>query len=50
MIDEVMFEIRELSGQQYVDRYHGDSSESESTVTRHVAHVGQVGPQLVPSH
>ena len=39
MIDEVMFEIRELSGQQYVDRYHGDPAESEPTVTGQVAHV-----------
>ena len=39
MIDEVMFEIRELSGQQYVNRYHGDSSESEPTVSAQVAHV-----------
>jgi 1-acyl-sn-glycerol-3-phosphate acyltransferase len=39
MIDEVMFEIRELSGQQYVNRYHGDTSESEPTVTAKVAHV-----------
>jgi 1-acyl-sn-glycerol-3-phosphate acyltransferase len=39
MIDEVMFEIRELSGQQYVNRYHGDSAESEPTITAQVAHV-----------
>ncbi len=39
MIDEVMFEIRELSGQQYVNRYHGDVSEIEPTVTARVAHI-----------
>ncbi len=39
MIDEVMFEIRELSGQDYVNRYHGDDAESEPTVTARVANV-----------
>jgi 1-acyl-sn-glycerol-3-phosphate acyltransferase len=39
MIDEVLFEIRELTGQQYVNRYHGDSSVSEPTITAQVAHV-----------
>jgi 1-acyl-sn-glycerol-3-phosphate acyltransferase len=39
MIDEVMFEIRELSGQEYVNRYHGDDAESEPTVTARVANV-----------
>ncbi len=39
MIDEVMFEIRELSGQQYVNRYHGESSESEPNVTARVANM-----------
>lgn len=39
MTDEVMFEIRELSGQEYVNRYHGSEAESEPTVTAQVAHV-----------
>ena len=44
MIDEVMFEIRELSGQEYVNRYHGDEADSEPTVTAHVGHVTDVVP------
>ena len=44
MIDEVMFEIRELSGQEYVNRYHGDEADSEHTVTAHVGHVTDAVP------
>lgn len=44
MIDEVMFEIRELSGQEYVNRYHGDEADSEPTVTAHVGHVTDAVP------
>ncbi|WP_394937397.1 hypothetical protein [uncultured Ilumatobacter sp.] len=39
MIDEVMFEIRELSGQEYVNRYHGDEADSEPVVMAQVGHV-----------
>jgi 1-acyl-sn-glycerol-3-phosphate acyltransferase len=44
MIDEVMFEIRELSGQEYVNRYHGDEADAEPTVTAHVGHVTDATP------
>lgn len=45
MIDEVMFEIRELSGQEYVNRYHGDTAEAEPTVTAHVGQVSDTEPE-----
>jgi 1-acyl-sn-glycerol-3-phosphate acyltransferase len=44
MIDEVMFEIREMTGQVYKNVYAGKStseSPAESTVVGHVAHVGE---------
>jgi 1-acyl-sn-glycerol-3-phosphate acyltransferase len=44
MIDEVMFEIRELSGQEYVNRYHGDTAESEPILTSHVGQVSDAEP------
>ena len=44
MIDEVMFEIRELSGQEYVNRYHGDEADSEPTVKAQVGHVTDATP------
>jgi 1-acyl-sn-glycerol-3-phosphate acyltransferase len=44
MIDEVMFEIRELSGQEYVNRYHGDEADSEPIVTAQVGHVTDATP------
>ncbi len=47
MIDEVMFEIRELSGQEYVNRYHGDDADSEPTVTAQVGHVTDDVPGAV---
>jgi hypothetical protein len=39
MIDEVMFEVRELSGQIYVNQYHGQTAESEPIVAARVGHV-----------
>jgi len=53
MIDEVMFEIRELSGQQYVDRYHGGSSGSQDDVAARVAHITastSAGPGPIVAH
>ena len=32
MIDEVMYEIRELTGQAYVNTYAGEKAETEPTV------------------
>ncbi len=46
MIDEVMYEISQLSGQRYVNRYHGASSDTEPSVTAKVAHVGGEEPTL----
>ncbi len=39
MIDEVMYEIRELTGQEYVNRYAGEKAETEPTVAARVASV-----------
>lgn len=39
MMDEVMFEIRALTGQEYVNRYHGESSDTEPAVTGRIAAV-----------
>lgn len=39
MIDEVMYEIRELTGQTYVDTYAGQTAETEPTVAARVASV-----------
>lgn len=39
MTDEIMFEIRELSGQRYVDRYHGASGVVGQASSVGVAHV-----------
>ncbi len=49
MIDEVMFEIRELTGQEYVNRYHGDTADYEPTVTAHVAHTTDTPTRGEPS-
>lgn len=43
MIDEVMFEIRELTGQEYVNVYAGQRAETEPTIT---ARPGRVGDDL----
>ena len=39
MIDEVMYEIRELTGQTYVNMYAGEQAETEPTVAARVASV-----------
>jgi 1-acyl-sn-glycerol-3-phosphate acyltransferase len=39
MIDEVMFEIREMTGQEYCDVYAGATAETEPTVPARVASV-----------
>jgi 1-acyl-sn-glycerol-3-phosphate acyltransferase len=39
MTDEVMYEIRELTGQEYVNTYAGEKAESEPTVAARVASV-----------
>jgi 1-acyl-sn-glycerol-3-phosphate acyltransferase len=38
--DELMFEIRELTGQEYVNHYAGKTAETEPTVVAKVAQVG----------
>ena len=43
MIDEVMYEIRELTGQTYVNTYAGATAETEPTVAARVASVTDVG-------
>jgi 1-acyl-sn-glycerol-3-phosphate acyltransferase len=47
MIDEVMFEIRELTGQTYVDTYAGARAETEPTVAGRVASVSEPNPVTV---
>ena len=48
MIDEVMFEIRALSGQEYVNRYAGQPDESVDTAQpAEVAHVSDDTRELV---
>jgi hypothetical protein len=47
MIDEVMFEIRELTGQTYVNTYAGATAETEPTVAARVASVSDPGPAPV---
>lgn len=47
MIDEVMFEIRELTGQTYVNSYAGAKAETEPTVEARVASVSDPGPITV---
>lgn len=44
MIDEVMFEIRELTGQSYVNTYAGSKAETEPTVPARVASVSEPSP------
>ena len=47
--DELMFEIRELSGQEYRNVYAGKSAETEPVTVARVAHVGDAerSPELV---
>jgi 1-acyl-sn-glycerol-3-phosphate acyltransferase len=47
IIDEVMFEIRELTGQEYRNVYAGKVAETEPTRTAAVAHVGDADRVLV---
>jgi len=42
MTDEVMFEIREMTGQTYTNRYHGETAESEPTRTARVGNVTDI--------
>ena len=48
MIDEVMYEIRELTGQDYVNMYAGEQAETEPTVAARVASVTDVLPITMP--
>ena len=41
MIDEVMFEIREMTGQVYKNVYAGKSADSENVTSSRVAHVNE---------
>jgi 1-acyl-sn-glycerol-3-phosphate acyltransferase len=56
MIDEVMFEIREMTGQEYRNVYAGTTAESEPTITGQVGTVRDPEPvqraerELVGSH
>jgi 1-acyl-sn-glycerol-3-phosphate acyltransferase len=45
--DELMFEIRELTGQDYSDRYAGKTAETEPTTVARVATMGDEQPDLV---
>ena len=45
--DELMFEIRELTGQDYRDRYAGKTAETEPTTVARVATMGTEQPDLV---
>jgi 1-acyl-sn-glycerol-3-phosphate acyltransferase len=44
MTDEVMYEIREMTGQNYVNRYAGEKAETEPTIE------AQVGAVTDPEH
>jgi 1-acyl-sn-glycerol-3-phosphate acyltransferase len=48
MIDEVMFEIRELTGQTYVNSYAGAAAETEPTVAGRVSSVAEPIPDIAP--
>ena len=45
--DELMFEIRELTGQDYLDRYAGKTAETEPTRVARVARMGDEHSDLV---
>jgi 1-acyl-sn-glycerol-3-phosphate acyltransferase len=47
MIDEVMYEIREMTGQTYVNRYAGSTAETEPTIAGQVASVSDPVPEVV---
>ncbi len=42
MMDEVMFEVREMTGQTYVHEYHGQRSETEPAVAGRIASVTEL--------
>jgi 1-acyl-sn-glycerol-3-phosphate acyltransferase len=44
MIDEVMFEIRELTGQEYLDHYAGEPPDTEELVVARPASVADAAP------
>lgn len=46
MIDEVMYEIREMTGQEYVNAYAGQKAETEPTVTASVGHMTDELPEV----
>jgi len=46
LIDEVMFEIRELTGQTYVNVYAGSTADTEPTVAARVASVAEPAPAM----
>jgi 1-acyl-sn-glycerol-3-phosphate acyltransferase len=48
MIDEVMYEIRELTGQPYVNLYAGQQAEAEPTRPARVASVADALPVTMP--
>lgn len=48
MIDEVMYEIRELTGQTYVNSYAGATAETEPTVAGRVSSVADPVPDITP--
>jgi 1-acyl-sn-glycerol-3-phosphate acyltransferase len=48
MTDEVMYEIRELTGQRYENLYHGETAESEPTVPARVASVTDAARRFDP--
>jgi len=43
--DELMFEIRELTGQEYRNVYAGKTAETEPTIKAKIAHVGDGEPE-----
>lgn len=45
--DELMFEIRELTGQDYVNQYAGKTAETEPTVVARIAQLGDDGSGLM---
>jgi 1-acyl-sn-glycerol-3-phosphate acyltransferase len=50
MIDETMYEIRELTGQAYVDEYAGAKAEAEPTVAAKVSSVSDPMPDITSHH
>lgn len=48
MIDEVMYEIRELTGQTYLNSYAGAKAETEPTIAAHVSSVSDHNADVDP--